>query len=219
MKIRQNHEQQASSSGHPKPGITTIIFDIGRVLNGFDWKDYLRRIVPEQQAYEAVERAVFLNPAWVEHDKGLISLSEELEEFIAAAPAYEKEIRAVYENLGEVTWEYDYAIPWVRELKEKGYKVYALSNWPQHLYEQRCHKLDFLDLMDGYCLSFQTHLNKPDPEAFLHLLNKYQILPEEAVFIDDTRVNIAAAEKLGIHGILFTGLEQAKGKLKELGVH
>lgn len=198
--------------------ITSVIFDIGRVLNGFGWEGYLRRIVPEQAAYEAVERAVFLNPAWVEHDKGLLTEEQELAEFIAEAPAYEKEIRAVYENLGECVWIFDYAVPWVQELKEKGYRVYALSNWPEHIYKQRGHTLDFLDLMDGYCLSCQEHINKPDPEAFQNLMKKYDIRAEEAVFLDDTPANVEAARKLGMQGILFKDYEAARKELEKLGV-
>lgn len=198
--------------------ITTVIFDIGRVLNGFGWEKYLRSVVPEQSAYEAVEKAIFLNPAWQEHDKGFLTREEELADFIAAAPDYEKEIRAVYENLGECTWLLDYTVPWIQELKEKGYGVYALSNWPEHIYEQRGNKLDFLELMDGYCLSFQEHLNKPDAQAYLNLLNRYGIAPEEAVFIDDTQVNIEAAKKLGMSTILFQDQADAKAKLKEMGV-
>lgn len=198
--------------------IKSIIFDIGRVLNGFGWERYLRKIVPDQKAYEAVERAVFLSPIWVEHDKGLLTEEQELAEFIAEAPAYEKEIRAVYENLGECSWILDYAIPWVQELKEKGYRVYALSNWPKHIYEQRGHNLDFLELMDGYCLSYQEHLNKPDLRAFQNLMEKYGIKAEEAVFLDDTEANIEAAGKLGIHGILFTDYETARKELERLGV-
>ena len=49
--------------------IDTVIFDIGRVLAGYGWEKYLRSIVPEEKAYRAVEQAVFLSPAWVEHDK------------------------------------------------------------------------------------------------------------------------------------------------------
>lgn len=198
--------------------ITTIIFDIGRVLNGYGWEEYLKKIVPDPIAYEAVERAVFKNPAWVEHDKGLLSEEEEIRDFVAAAPEYEKEIRAVYENLGECTWTLDYAVPWILELKEKGYRVYALSNWPKHIYDQRGDKLDFLDLMDGYFLSFQEHLIKPDEKAFLRLTKKYGIELEEAVFLDDTRENVLAAERLGIHGILFTSREQAGEELRKLGV-
>ena len=96
--------------------------------------------------------------------------------------------------------------------------MYALSNWPKHIYDQREDKLDFLDLMDGYFLSFQEHLIKPDEKAFLRLMEKYGIEPGEAVFLDDTRENILAAERLGICGILFTSQEQAREELLALGV-
>lgn len=198
--------------------ITTIIFDIGRVLNGYGWEEYLSRVVPDPAAYRAVEQAVFRNPAWVEHDKGLLSEEEEIREFVSAAPEYEKEIRAVYENLGECTWSLDYTVPWLKELKAKGYRLYALSNWPNHIYDQRGDKLDFLELMDGYFLSCQEHLIKPDERAYLRLMEKYKIRPEEAVFLDDTEENVRAAEKLGMYGILFTSQEQAKEELRKLGV-
>ena len=59
--------------------IDTVIFDLGNVLVGFGWEEWLRSIVPEEKDYLAVEQAVFRNPAWVEHDKGLLTEEEELE--------------------------------------------------------------------------------------------------------------------------------------------
>ena len=198
--------------------INTVIFDIGKVLAGYGWEKYLRGIAPEAEAYRAVEQAVFLSPDWVEHDKGLLTEEEEIRDFISNAPEYEKEIRQTYENLGECVWKLDYALPWVQELKSRGFCVFALSNWPKHIYDQRKDKLDFLDLMDGYILSYQEHVIKPDPAAFRLLLERYRIEPEKAVFIDDTLKNIEAAERLGIHGIHFRSLEQAKEELEKLGV-
>ena len=198
--------------------INTVIFDIGRVLAGYGWEKYLRGIAPEEEAYRAVEQAVFLSPDWEEHDKGLLTEEEEIRDFISNAPKYEKEIRQTYENLGECVWKLDYALPWVQDLKSRGFRVFALSNWPKHIYDQRKDKLDFLDLMDGYILSYQEHVIKPDPAAFRLLLERYRIEPEKAVFIDDTLKNIEAAERLGIHGIHFRSLEQAKEELEKLGV-
>lgn len=198
--------------------INAVIFDIGRVLTGYSWEHYLRSLVPEEKAYRTVENAVFLNPAWAKHDKGLMTEEEEILDFVSAAPEYEAEIRRVYENLGECIQRYSYAVPWVQELKNQGLRVFALSNWPKHIYEQRKDKMDFLELMDGYILSYREKMTKPDPAVFQLLLDRYQICPEEAVFIDDTLVNIHAAEKLGIHGIHFQSLEQAKEELKKLGI-
>ena len=198
--------------------INTVIFDIGKVLAGYGWEKYLRSIVPEEQAYRAVEQAVFLNPAWVEHDKGLMTEEEEILDFVSAAPEYEAEIRKVYENLGECVWKLSYAVPWVQELKSQGFQIYALSNWPKHIYDQREDKLDFLELMDGYVLSYREHLIKPDPAVFQLLMDRYQISPDEAVFLDDTLANVKTAETLGIHGIHFQSLEQAREELRKLGI-
>lgn len=196
----------------------TVIFDIGRVLAGFGWEEYLRGIVPEETAYRAVEQAVFLSPDWEEHDKGFLTEEEEIQDFVSNAPKYEAEIRRTYENLGGCIQKWDFAVPWVQELKQKGFRVFALSNWPKHIYDQREDKLDFLELMDGYILSYREHLIKPDPAVFHLLMDRYQILPEEAVFIDDRSENIEAAENLGIYGILFRSREQAQEELRKLGI-
>ena len=196
--------------------INTIIFDLGNVLVGFGWEKFLREIAPEDKDYLALERAIFRNPAWVEHDKGLLTEQEELAEFISAAPEYEAQIRQAYENLSGCVWNLPYTVPWLQELKAEGFRIYALSNWPKHVYDLRGARLDFLELMDGYILSFREHVIKPDPEIYRRLLERYDIRPEEAVFLDDTLKNVEVAERLGIHGIHFRSLEQAKEELEKL---
>ena len=104
----------------------------------------------------------------------------------------------------------------MKELKDKGLKVYALSNWPKHIYDQRRHVMTFLDQMDGCDMSYRTHSNKPDPEAFTGLFEHFGIDPEKAVFIDDNADNIEAAKKLGLHAIRFASYEQAKEELNQL---
>lgn len=198
--------------------IDTIIFDIGRVLVGYGWEHLLKKVTSDPEVFRTLEQAIFKNPAWVEHDKGLLSEEAEIQDFVAAAPKYEKEIREVYENLGECVWSLDYAETWVRELKEKGYRVYALSNWPKHVYDLRGETLDFLELMDGYILSYREHVIKPDEQIFQLLLDRYGIDPKRAVFLDDTRVNVEAAKRFGIRGIVFTSQEQAREELRALGV-
>lgn len=198
--------------------IHTIIFDLGNVLVGFGWEKFLREIAPEDKDYLALERAIFRNPAWVEHDKGLLTEQEELAEFISAAPEYEAQIRQAYENLSGCVWNLPYTVPWLQELKAEGFRIYALSNWPKHVYDLRGARLDFLELMDGYILSFREHVIKPDPEIYRRLLERYDIRPEEAVFLDDTLKNVEGAERLGIRGIHFRNLGQAKEELEKLGV-
>ena len=70
--------------------------------------------------------------------------------------------------------------------------------------------------MDGALFSWQVKLNKPEPEIYQTLLERYQLKPEECVFLDDSRDNVNAARNMGIHAIHFMGIEDAKKKLREL---
>jgi HAD superfamily hydrolase (TIGR01509 family) len=48
---------------------------------------------------------------------------------------------------------------------------------------------------------------KPDPAFWRHILEKENVRPTDAFFIDDLAENIRAAEKLGLAAHLFTGAE------------
>ena len=178
--------------------INTIIFDLGNVLVGFGWEKFLREIAPEDKDYLALERAIFRNPAWVEHDKGLLTEQEELAEFISAAPEYEAQIRQAYENLSGCVWNLPYTVPWLQELKAEGFRIYALSNWPKHVYDLRGARLDFLELMDGYILSFREHVIKPDPEIYLYTAQKLGVAPEECLAVEDSTFGVLAGHRAGM---------------------
>ncbi|MDE7259553.1 MAG: HAD-IA family hydrolase, partial [Lachnospiraceae bacterium] len=50
------------------------------------------------------------------------------------------------------------------------------------------------------------------------LIDRYYLVPEECVFMDDTPANLAGAEKFGIHTIHFQNQAQAIAELQKLGV-
>ena len=72
--------------------------------------------------------------------------------------------------------------------------------------------------MDGGILSYQEKIIKPMPEIYQLLIDRYDLTPEECVFLDDTPRILEAAEKFGIHTILFKDQAQAIAELKKLGV-
>ena len=49
-------------------------------------------------------------------------------------------------------------------------------------------------------------------------MEKYNLNPEECVFMDDLEANISGAKAAGMNGIVFTGKEDAEKQLKEYGV-
>ena len=90
----------------------------------------------------------------------------------------------------------------IKELKEKGYGIYLLSNASsrQHIYWERmsCHKY-----FNGTLISADVKMAKPDPGIYRLLFSTFSLKPEECFFIDDSEKNIQAAEEAGMAGYVF----------------
>lgn len=199
--------------------ISTIIFDIGNVLTGFEWKGFFESFGYEQEILDKLAAATTLNEDWNEYDRGILTDEEVLEEFVKNDPSIEAEIRNCIADIGNILLRYDYAIPWISELKSKGYRVLVLSNFSHKAYVDCSHALDFLPYTDGGILSFREKCIKPEPEIYRRLIETYNLVPEECVFLDDLQRNLNAAAAFGIHTILFQNQAQAKEELKKLGVN
>ena len=198
--------------------ITTIIFDIGNVLAGFCWKEHYERFGYDDKMVERIAKATVRHPAWNEFDRGDMRLEEIVQAFIESDPEIEQDIRKTLEDVSTMIKRYEYAIPWIRELKSKGYRVLYLSNFFFFLETDCAHALDFIPYMDGGILSYQEKIIKPMPEIYQLLIDRYSLVPEECVFMDDTPANLTGAEKFGIHTIHFQDREQAIEELRKLGV-
>ncbi|MDE7247799.1 MAG: HAD family phosphatase [Lachnospiraceae bacterium] len=199
--------------------ITTIIFDIGNVLADFDWKKYYQSFGYDEEMVERIAKATVKNPLWNEYDRGIMSREEILQGFIDDDPEIEKDIRQVLQDVGRMVKRNDYAIPWIQELQGKGYRCLYLSNFSEKAHIECAAALDFIPYLDGGILSYQDKVIKPMPEIYQLLIDRYQLVPEECVFMDDTLINVEAAEKFGIHTIHFKNQAQAIEELRKLGVN
>lgn len=198
--------------------IKNVIFDIGNVLAAWNWREYFEGFRFSREVTERLARATVLSPLWEEVDRGKMDEDMLLAGFIDNDPGLEKEIRKAWENMQDMLVRYDYAVPWLRELKSRGYKVYYLSNFSRKVRRECAHVLDFLPLMDGGVFSYEEKLIKPDPAIYRLLLERYGLQAKECVFLDDTPRNVEEALRQGMAGIVFCGREQAVEELRKLGV-
>lgn len=196
--------------------IKNIVFDIGNVLAGFAWQEFYLSFGFSEDIYEKLTKATIKSAFWNELDRGVLNDDELLEGFIRNDPSIEKEIREVFQSVEKMITRYDYAIPWVKELKDRGYGIYVISNFSHKAYIECADALDFLKETDGAILSFQEKLIKPMPEIYQLLTKRYGLKAQECVFIDDTAKNVDAAVKEGMKGIVFHTLEQVKTELEEM---
>ncbi|MBQ9490998.1 MAG: HAD family phosphatase [Lachnospiraceae bacterium] len=196
--------------------IKNVIFDIGNVLTDFRWAQFLVDKGFSEKEVQRIANASVLTPIWAELDRGAWSFEEVMAGFVKNDPAIEKELHQAFDDMTDIVRIRDYAIPWVKELKAKGYSVYYLSNFSEKIERESIAGLAFREEMDGGILSWKERVIKPDPTIYRLLLERYSLLPEESVFIDDLPVNVEAGRKLGIHGIVFRSKEQVETELAEL---
>lgn len=198
--------------------IRNIIFDIGNVLTDFRWKEFLIDKGFDGEMIRRIARASVESPLWKEIDRGEWDREKLMQEFIKLDPEIEAELRFAYEDVHGMVSPRAYAIPWIKELKEKGYGVYYLSNFSDKAYVDCADALDFIPYTDGGILSYRERIVKPEPEIYRLLLERYELKAEECVFLDDLEVNVEAARMEGFAGIVFETKEQAEEELARLGV-
>jgi putative hydrolase of the HAD superfamily len=76
----------------------------------------------------------------------------------------------------------------------------------------------FMHTMDGWVLSHEAGLLKPDRKIYELTLTKFNLTATTSVFIDDVLANVEAARELGIHGIHHRDAKQTQEELTKLGV-
>jgi len=105
----------------------------------------------------------------------------------------------------------------IRHLRDIGYRTGLLSNAPAGL-RQHLEQLGIADAFDAIVVSGCEGLMKPDPAIFEQTLERMGVRPEETVFVDDSRVNVAAAREVGLHAVRFRGLAPLRKRLRDLGI-
>ena len=200
--------------------INTIIFELGGVL--IEWKS---RYVFDENYFESEEKREYFfknicTNDWNEEQDAGRSIVDATQMLVAQFPEWETSIRDYY---GRWTDMLKAAIPDTVEvfcqLKEsKKYKIYALTNWQAGLFDIALVRYNFLHWFDGRVVSGEEKTRKPFPEFYQRLLDRYNVHPSNALFIDDNLRNVKAAEEMGIASIHFHSPHQLEERLKESNI-
>lgn len=198
--------------------IRALIFDYGGVLmrtaDPTPRRELERRFgLPPY----GVSKVVFESPLWDEVQLGRVSSGEfwaDLGQRLELSDEQLVEFRQIFWAGDRLDEE---LVTLVRHLRDVGYCTALLSNAPASL-PQHLEQLGIADAFDVIVVSGREGLMKPDPAIFELALARVGVLAEEAVFVDDFRMNVAAARQVGLQAIRFRGLSPLRKRLQELGV-
>jgi len=186
--------------------IRNIIFDVGYVLVTYTWRDLFPRFGLGSAQIDDLAARIFdsaaTGHAWADYDDGNITL-EELEQ------TYEREFPAEY--LEAVRWFLHSPDEWfeylpdmcgaLEEMKQRGFNIYLLSNYPKECWESHVLRAPFYPLVSGAVVSCEEHFGKPDRRFYETLLARFGLDAEECLFLDDRADNTAGAEEAGIRSL------------------
>ena len=184
--------------------IKNIIFDMGNVLMRFDPMALTAHFADSEEDQRLLCEHVFSGPEWCALDAGSIDEEDALSSILSMLPErLRAEAEDVFRNwdryFGPIQDTNDYA----RSLKERGYRLYLLSNAGVRFARYRT-QIPTYDCFDGVIVSAYVRQVKPDRAIYETLFSTYELDPAECFFIDDNEQNIAAARACGMEGIVFT---------------
>jgi 2-haloacid dehalogenase len=199
--------------------IETIIFDLGGVLIDWNPRYVYRKIFSDEAKMEDFLTNV-TTMEWNEQQDAGHLIADATRELIAKHPEFEPEIRAYYDRWTEMlNGAIQETVDILTKVHEgKKYRLYALTNWSGELFPYALANFDFLQYFKGIVVSGDEKMKKPDIRIYDLILDRYEIDPKTAVFIDDNERNIKAAATTGLQTIHFKSPQQLAEDLVEMGI-
>lgn len=196
----------------------TIVFDLGGVL--VDWNPrYLYRSVFNDDAKMNHFLANICTGNWNELQDAGRSIQEATEVLVGHFPEYELYIRMFYGEWQKMlNGPINGTVDILKTLKNKEYRILALTNWSAETFPIALGLFDFLHWFDDVLVSGKEKLIKPDPAIFNLLIKRYSLDPAQTIFIDDNIKNVTAAKEVGLDAIHFTDPHILRLQLNERGI-
>jgi len=190
-----------------------VVFDLGGVLIDWDPRYLYRKLLADEATVEEF-LATVCTPEWnAELDRGR-PFAEGVAELVERHPEHAANIAAYHERWPEmVSGDIPGTVEVLAELRAAGVPLYALTNWSAETFAITRGRFEFLEWFDGLLVSGEERVTKPDPAIFRLLVDRFGLDPAATVFVDDAEANVAAARRLGIDAIRFTGPEDLRREL------
>jgi len=198
--------------------IKNIIFDIGNVLLTFEPREFLLNFTRDMSRIENFISNVNGSKIWLKLDRGVISVEYAKNLFFTKYSEEKELLMLFFENWFEIFEPIQKNIDIMKDLKLNGYKVFALSNFIKESYEFVVKKFSFFSLFDGQVISWKEKYVKPEIEIYKILLERYNLISQGCIFLDDHSSFLVSAEQLGMYTILISKDTDLRAELRNLNI-
>ena len=186
--------------------IKNVVFDFGRVLVRFDEPFIVSHYADNPDDIALITKVVFDRLYWGPLDAGTITDEEVIRLSKERLP------KRLWDAAEKSYYNWIHHIPLIAGMDKvvervkhvHGRRIFLLSNISEY-FAKRDNVVPILSLFEKKIYSGVCKMIKPNKDIFEYMLKECDILPSETLFIDDSPINIAGAESVGIKGYLFDG--------------
>jgi putative hydrolase of the HAD superfamily len=194
-----------------------VIFDLGRVVVRWDPVAIVSGVRGPEGA-TAIAEQLFNHPDWLEVDRGTLSLHTMARQAQGRTGLSMAENLAILQAVPSSLVPDPAMVALIEELHGAGHPLYALSNMGHASIDWLEQHQAFWRFFSGKVVSARVRMIKPEPNIYRYLLVSFDLKAGECLFIDDSPANVAAAEALGLRGLIFTDPARCRAHLIDQGL-
>jgi putative hydrolase of the HAD superfamily len=168
--------------------------------------------------HDSLVQNIFRHEKWKQLNRGELTEQDAKKFYSDYLNLKDYQIDTLFENIKTTQIPIEGTQNLLLRLFDSGYSLYALTDNVTEIINYLKIKYDFWKYFSGVVVSADVGHLKPSKEIFVYLLEKYNLNPNETVFIDDFSVNVNAAKSLGMTGILFNNADQCETDIINLRI-
>lgn len=189
--------------------IKNVIFDLGAVLIEWNPEKIVKKFTNDILLQQRILAELYCHQDWLDFDCAKLTEKE-----IEARTADRLDLSAEEtKELFLYTKESLVLIPEMLEVlknvKDKKLNAYCLSNISPEFLSYLFKRYSFFNLFNGVVTSGKENIAKPNKQIFETLIKRYNLTPQECLFIDDREENTQAASNIGITAVTFVASSES----------
>jgi 2-haloacid dehalogenase len=195
-----------------------VVFDLGKVLVDFDYSIAARRIASRgRMGADAILRFIDQTALLHRYETGLLS-NEEFYREVCVATGFGGNFAEFAATFGDIFSPIPAMVDFQASLRQRGVPTYILSNTNGLAVGHLREHFPFFNTFDGYVLSYEHRVMKPDPKIYELVEREAGRRGSELLYLDDRAENTAAGAARGWQVIVHESPEQTLAEARELGL-
>jgi len=198
-----------------------LVFDLGAVIFTFEPLRLVAEIWPQlardPDKAAALSRRVF-GPEWLRFDRGIVTAEALVPQLAEATGLQPADLERVIVRVRDGLVPMPATVALLPRLRERGHRLFYLSNMPGPFAARLRVDSDVLSLFDDGLFSCDLQLVKPEAAIYRAAEQRFDMRAEEAVFIDDTQPNVDGALAAGWAAFRFDDAAQCEADLTARGL-